>query len=589
MTWKARRSPDAGASCFVSSFIFPRKFGWVCGWSFLLIAVLTWLGWGFWGSSVMGDYALDMADALRLSQGDIPYRDFLPTYGPLHMFLMAPFFKLGTLTLPSIWTATIILITIQTWLLLRLANASLPIFWTAVLGVLQVCVVAFAPANSKFVLGYSQSGFLASFLWVLLLALLAVPSVSRWRWFGAGLILGLQPYTKMDMGIAAVAVLVALLFLAKRDFPLRRWMLVGFFGSWMGIIVLLLAWGADARLLLESTLEGFGQSTMIGDQGLTHRFILLAGGGLILALALAHPRLRPIALRARKTLAPWIPLLLPLALLGDLGRGWYLGPYKNLVLLNFTWALAWTVVAADLAGSVLRHRGLDALRRSRPDTLLLVAVGGIGLLRVAITGWYPLNYYQPALLLLGIGWMARQEARPSFLPRSLFRCVLILALLIQIVFACYENQHFSRPRTVLETRSGPVVLTYDSTTLNDVRLMFSLLSKASADESILCAYEPGFQLVTGMRSAAFYTYFARVGFSGAYQPIREKQALQTFLRKSPRFVLVEKGRATFSRQFGTDYGRELQPIIQSKYRQIFQSHPASMLQMQIYERNEPRP
>src|SRR5690242_191894 len=87
----------------------------------IFIATLTYLGWSWWGFGVEGDYALDLTDPLRRFRGEIPYRDFIPTYGALHFHLVAPFFGLGTSTFAAVWISTAILIWLQTFLVARLA------------------------------------------------------------------------------------------------------------------------------------------------------------------------------------------------------------------------------------------------------------------------------------------------------------------------------------------------------------------------------------------------------------------------------------------------------------------------------------
>lgn len=545
-------------------------------------------GFGTWGAGVWGDNALDLADSLRVFQGDVPYRDFVPTYGPLHL-ASAPLFALGRAFFPSYWSATFLLVVAQMLAIMGMVRRRNDPFWTAMAALLFLACVAFAPINAQLMQGYSASGFLGTLGWTLVLWLLWSGENPRGSspWFTVGAILGLQPFTKMDTGLTACAVLVALsIVLGTRQKHSALRMLAGFLASWAAILLGLVAWGGSPRLILESGLEGMGQATIFGDVVLKQRIEALFLGGAMLTLALALPSLRRKLVRLQRELRPWLIWLLPFALLIDGIRGWPSASLKNMVALHYLCVLVWVLVTARLGAALLRWRSLRALRfRSWPALLAMWVIVGVGIARVSITGWYPLNYCQPSTLLLLLLWFGTRSTQRGF-SRSVYRgtlactALLCLALVIQRL-ACPIHMV-----TRIETPFGEIPISMDPVTRHDLATILEILNAASPGETLLCTYEPSAQLLTGMRSAAFYTYFARVGFSGQYQPVREARALEFFMQRRPRFVLWDKERASFSRFFGHDHSLALARWIEVHYEPVHISPAESRMQVRLYARRD---
>ena len=554
--------------------------------SVALAAMFFITGFGMWGTGVWGDNALDLADALRAFQGDIPYRDFLPTYGPLHM-AFAPLFTLGRAFFPAYWTAIFFLIIVQLVVIVWMVRRRVGIFWGGIAALLFVACGAFAPINAQLMQGYSMSGFLGTLGWTLVLWLLwSAPSRGP-RWFEVGAILGLQPFTKMDTGLAACAVLVTLgVVLGARDGRAALRLAGGFLVAWSAVLLSLVCWGGDPQLILESGLEGMGQAMVFGDVVLKHRIEALLLVGILLALVWAFPSPRQKMVRLERNFGPWLAWLFPLALVIDGIRGWPAFSLKSMVAMNFFCVLVWVLVTARLGGSLLRWRSLRALRfRTWPSVLAMWVISGVGIVRVAFTGWYPLNYGQPAALLLALFWCVARSPKGQK-GHVAWRTALVAAVCFPLALVFHRMNHPLYPATWLSTPFGTVPIAMDPATSHDLSEVLRILDAAPPGETLLCTYEPSTQLLSGMRSAAFYTYFGRVGFSGRYQPTREAQSWDLFMRRRPQFVLWDTERASFSRFFGSDHSRALCRWIEEHYEPSHTSPPLSQVQMRLYRRRD---
>jgi hypothetical protein len=553
-----------------------------------LLALLVTGGWGFWGGTgVFGDHALDLADALRVHQGDVPYRDFLPTYGPLYMVLVAPLFGLGRAFFPALWIASALLIAAQTLALSLAVHRRHGAPASAAFGAIFLACVAFAPINANWMQGYSPSGHLATLGWTAMFLLLLRPGAGPRRWLAIGAIAGLLPFTKMDLGLASAAVALglaaALLCLSRRAALLLA---AGFLATWLGGLALLASWAGRADLLVESALEGLGQASMFGDPTLKRRMGFLFGAGALAALALALPRTRPFALAARRRAGGALPWLLPVALLGDAWRGWAPGSVRCLVLLDWFWALVLVLCAAPLVAAVARTRSVRVLSRLKdwPALLLAILLSGMAVARVSITGWYPLNYSQPALLLLMFRWLA---ARAPLIPaRRAWRAATALGVALALLLCARKNFWPEHEKVPLETAFGTVPVAFAPPASRDLARALAEVRQAPCGESILCTYEPSLQLFSGLRSAAFYTYFGRVGFAGKYQALRERQADALFEKRRPLYVFQMREMAVFSRFFGADHCRELAARVPLGYDPVMTSTPGSPMQFVLFKRRD---
>ena len=546
---------------------FKMFFLLLCGFVVLAISFYAWIGWGQWGYSVIGDYCLDMADALRIYQGDIPYRDFLPTYGALHMFLVAPLFHMGNLFFPLLWIITSILIATQLILLLSIARPLLSYFWLCVLGILSITAMAFAPTNSKFILGFSQSGFLGSFLFTLSFFFLSRASSST-SWLLAGICLGLQPFTKIDLGITATLLVFSLfVFWYKKDRSASLWLLFGFIITWLLCCAFLLIYGGKISLLLGSTLETFGQVNLFNEEKLASRIRWVLGLGAFLTFTLLVPKLRPYMLEFKKRIRPYTLILLPAVICIDAFRTLYQGnQLKHLVILNWLWLFIWTLVTSHVIATLIRRRSLRPLASHSMVLLFsLLIVSGMGFCRVYNSGWYPLNYFQPAMILLGLLWFARQSAPCILHVTKLLKFTLICCLILPIyisVMGCKPSITMSEK---IRTPFGDIGLPFNRRQNENFSRILLKIQSDSPQDILLCTYEPSFYVLTGMRSAGFYTYFNRLAFSGKYQDLREAQSLKLIVDRSPSFVIEDREVGAVHQQFGIQFGWKIADYIHANY------------------------
>ncbi len=574
MTRSAAPRPDPSRVTSVSLFSSVRRQKVFEG--LALAAVLlgfAWVGWGHWGYCVISDYELDIADALRLFQGDVPYRDFLPTYGPLHMFLVAPLFHLGRAFFPVLWTLTLVLVFLQLFSLNHLGRRMFSGIWRMVLMGLAISAVAFAPTNSKFVMGYSQSGFLAVLLGTLALVLLGTGAPSRIRWGVSGICLGLIPFTKLDLGITSFAVVIALSLVWWRPFRSCVMSLLAAYAiTWLTVCLMLALWAGRWDLLLSSTLETFGQVGLFTEPRLSWRIKGFFLAGLFLAMGLCIRRLRPCILWLERSLRPWIFLLLPSAILIDAVRSAIMGPVKQLVMINWLWTLVFVLVGAHVGSAVIRKRSLRPLQ-SGPSILLVAlwVITGMGLLRVLGSGWYPLNYFQPAPLLLGIYGMAasRMRGKPA-LPRPALG-LLLFSLLVQIGASFLGCRPTPYPLDWLSTPYGDIGFPLKPELKKTYQRALHRMGPINPHQFLLCTYEPSWFLLTGMRSAGLYTFFTRLGLTGARLPEREMQSLALIVQRRPVFIFQDHEVGKVHRHFGVDYGLSIADYIRKNYVEVEQS------------------
>lgn len=545
-----------------SSRLFLRIF------AFSGVALLTWYGWGHWGYSVFGDYALDMADALRFSQGDIPYRDFIPTYGPLHMVLTAPFFYLGSWGFPCLWLTNSAFILLQLLLLLRISSYWISRPWQLALLVLALTTMAFPPTNAKFILGYSPSGFLATFLFTLVLTFLESRfPFSCQRWFIAGICLGLIPFTKIDLGFTSFAVMLALGISCYRTAPLAVLGLVGAYaGTWLTGCLLLKLYGALPSLLLGSTLECFGQVVFYNDANLSLQIKLLIGAGGILIALLLTPMIRQRILCFERSLRPLAVFLLPTAILIDTVRTSHHDSLKQMVMFNWYLIVVFVLVAAHVIATILRKKSFRPLCTGHLVILVpLLTIIGMGILRVIASSWYPFNYFNPAVLLLGIFWASRQTRYSKGILRTIIPVILGLSLLLSLYNAIRGCRPQPFPLEWVSTPYGSVGFTLGKRQKETYIYLADLIRQRPGNGFLLCTYEPSLHILTGMRSPSLYTYFTRLGLTGRYETQRETQTLERILAHLPEFVVRDREVGIVHKRFGIEFGREIDAYIRKNY------------------------
>jgi len=547
----------------------------------ILTAVFVASGWGHWGTGVYGDHALDLVDALRFHRGEIPYHDFLPTYGALSMVLVAPLFSFGNYFFTVCWLLTAACVAIQIFLLVRIVSSRISAPWLCLFAFMLVSCIAFAPVNGKWMMGYSPSGYFATILWTILILLLWKSPVSSGRWFPAGLVLGLLLFTKIDMGIAACLVLIALSIAGLRSgISIALRLMAGFLVAWSAVIGALMAYGARVDLLSGSTLETFGQAGIFGDATLKSRMIVLGILGMVFCAGFVIPQTRSRMIQVTRSLEGWLPWILPGALAIDAVRGWNPDSLKQSVAMGYVYVMVWGIIAAHLLATLVRRKSLGIFRfRQWPLWVVLMTVSGIAILRVSVTGWYPLNYSQPALLLIMIFWFARRGMRAS----GLWKVCVVVALGMQIATSLKQNAQVQASFVKVETPFGRVPLRMNENDARNLDSILALLRSAGPDSSLLCTYEPSLHLLTGLRCAEFYTYFNRLGFTGRYQEDREIRSLALLQSRKPLFIVAERERATFSRYFGNDFAHDINDWIQKNYRVVYESPPGVLRSTVVYK------
>ena len=533
----------------------------------LAILGFTWYGWGHWGYGVISDYSLDITDALRLFQGDVPYRDFIPTYGPLHMVLAAPFFYLGKWCFPTFWILTSLLIFLQMILLLRCGSKLLPPFWQFVLLALAISTMVFIPSNSKFIMGYSPSGFLATFLFTIVLVLLCHPIPSCKRWWMAGICMGLTIFTKIDLGFTSIALLITLVVIWHRETLLPTLCLVaGYVGTWIAGCGLLLLYGAQPSLLSGSTLECFGQAVLFSDINLSLRIKILLFLGGCLAVLLLLSTTRRQTLRLESLFRPWAVWILPVSILADSLRAMYNDPLKQMVLLNWYSIGVFTLIGAHVTAVILRKKSLRLFRSSKLVILTpLLVIAGMGILRVLGASWYPLNYFKPAVLILGILWAARQACHASDFSRRWITITMGLCLILSLHSAAKGCRPQPGSLEWIQTPFGAVGFTLGSRQYKTYTQLIDRLQEFPDKNMLLCTYEPSLHLLSGMRSPALYTFFSRLGSSGDYMEEREILTLQLIQKAPPDYIVQDLEAGLVHKRFGVAFGREIENYIRKNY------------------------
>jgi hypothetical protein len=548
-----------------------------------LVGILTWDGWGWWGFGADGDYALDMMDALRRFGGEIPYRDFIPIYGALHVHLIAPFFSFGKQALPVIWICTAGFIWIQSWMILRIAGTIHRGWWTIGAGVLFLTLCAFPSYGTKFLVGYCQSGFLASWLFTLLLVLLSgVPNQSAsgqsYRcWFGVGVLLGAELFTKMDISVTCVivAVVLILILLVNRLRREARVLIAGYASVCFGVWTFLYLQGGKPSLIIETALEGFAAAGVVRDYALQKHLILLGAVVLTGAIAMIVPFLRSRLLRLRPLASLALLLGLPLVFVWDAWRVSRYGSGCDMVGVNYFFCAVVFLVSSRYFVAIWRRRSIALFpHKGHLWKGIACLIGLAGIARAALTGWGVLNYYQPALFLVAIlvwrrSWesLARSYAWGNIAKVPLLT-IASLSMVLVIVGSFGKSWRTVRPSpelVSLDSRWGNIL--YSPSYHRDLLLE---LQEHGGDAYLFTNHLPGIYFYTGMRCASFYTWLPRVGMGGSYQNVREEQTRELFEKREPPFVVLtdEKYRQFHIPQFGKDYNKELLNQITNKYQVI---------------------
>jgi hypothetical protein len=519
-----------------------------------VLAALVVLGWGWWGYGVSGDYSLELADAMRLSLGEIPYRDYFPTYGPLSLVVLAPLFALAEWALPAIWLLSAALIAFMIILVARLGGLKQTTFSPMAVGMLFVLGAAFLAGNSRYIMGYSTAGFMGVCIFGGFFYLLHKSGV---RSHGAILLLGLLLFTKLDLAlVAAVLVLWLMIGRGVREIPRGG---VLFLLPALAFTLYLGGAGVTFNAWLDSQLEMFEGAVYIQDRVLRGRLMLLG----LICLAIAGISRVTVWRSLCKGYQPFIPLLFCMLFAVcawlDMLRIVVMDSVFGPIWINYFWFFVWVWAAAHFLVQTLRYpsRFLERTYR-KPYLCALLLVGAAGIARSAIFGWFPLNYYQPAFVLLAISVLGSGSAKKGV--RRIFFGVGLLALGVTALHPILPASNMVR----FESPYGVVLLRDDSQWREPVEI-YTYLQEKSADEGLLSTYMTGVYVLTGHAPHGIYTYWHRLAASGSYRIRREAEALAMLRKDPPGYVLLEKERATFAPKFGIDFGRELHAWVLANY------------------------
>lgn len=539
----------------------------VIGWLSIFLSLFI-VGWGWWGNSVTGDYALDLTDSMRRSYGEIPYRDFIPTYGALHIHLFAPFFFLGKQTFAAVWGITGFAILIETLLLVSLFRKQKGKFSLWVIGAVFLVHCAFNPSNANYMMGYSPSGFLSSFLWIVAIRLVCslgsrIELVTRRiALISFGVVLGLQIFTKMDPGMMACGILVV--FVVSGLFTKQhywKYVLTGFLGIVFLVWGLLVFQGGRIDILWQSFRGAFSLSSVLIDDSLRFRVILLAIG-IFLSRCLLSTSFKKHLPCSRSLWAAVLILGLPVAIFGDLARENFNGPAKGGVFLKY---YECALVLNGIAGFiilVLKTRSPRLFWKTVFSwKVLTLMVAGGALVRVGTSGWYPFNYYQPAPLIitiLALQWSFKRIGSVKLSCATFFRSAIFGAFaLSMIILGWHSYTYVVRDETAVE-----LVTPWGKCWIPPVYHALPIYSKMAAgskDEGLFASRSPGIYLITGLKPASYLTLMENLAWAGPYSHDWEEQGIAIFHSRKPRFVYIPTYPvlATFGEQYCVLLSKEL--------------------------------
>jgi len=520
------------------------------------IALLSFLGWGYWGFGVSGDYMAEFGDALRIHQGSVPYREFVPNYGILYAASISGLFYFGHHAVAAIFGATALLVFIQLAGLLRMGILS-GRFQQMVYVLLYVGLAAFSLTDSNFMVGFSQSALIAGVLFGFTLLLLNKP-ITLGRAIALGFLLGLQCFTKLDMAVPSLAILFVIL-LAVRT-PSSRWfLLASYIVTWASVILLLLTNEARWTILVESTVDLLiGAPTIVWDSFLRHRMIVVAivVGVIFMLASFFH-----IKQFERKASVLWLSLF-PLVGVVDMVRTEH-DVRKELVITK--WYLYCTV--AWICMRVLRmlaQRGRHIFHHERlVQTICVIIVCFFGFSRAFLSGWYPLGYTMPFVLLLLVGSIPHSIETSR---RAVYRGIRVAWLGIALLFVgrtAVKYQTASNLATFISPY-GPLKVTKECyrkySTFTDAAHQFGAIRRT------LSTF-PFFSVILGSSSVNYHSMPFRLQWARPYD-VQEMRIIQLIKDGNPELILLENIVSETKPLFGSDYGRKILEYIEAHYEPV---------------------
>jgi hypothetical protein len=522
-------------------------------------AFLCFVGWGYWGFGFNGDYTVEFSDALRIHQGSVAYKNFIPTYGILYSCLMSGLFCFGQHSVAAIFLAAFLLILIQFIALTRMGLVRGG-FQQTVFVLLYLGLAAFSLTDSNFMIGFSQSTLIAGVLFALMLLLLNKP-ITWERGIICGFLLGLQWFTKLDMTVPSLTILFILLLTARTASV--RWSLVTSYLATLGLVVLLiLASGGQWTLFVESMTELLiAAPTLAPDTVLRYRMIAVAMAIGIAFLLLTFFRFSRFK---RTLLVLWLGLF-PLIGIMDALRGghdlrkelvltkWYLYCTVTWICMRFLW--------------ILIRRGWRVFHRRRVlQGICVLILCFFGFARAFLSGWYPLGYTMPFILLLIVASIPRSI---GISEKVFFRGLQVAWLGIALLFVGRAAVRYQTASDV-GTFSSP----YGSLLVRgEFYRSFSPFKDAGIrNEKITRTFStyPFISIIHGAASVNLHSVLFRLQWANPYDP-QEMRVLQFLQDGSPELVLLENTASETKALFGSDYGCKIFEYIERNYEPVASS------------------
>ncbi len=524
-------------------------------------ALLSILGWGWWGYGFSGDYIVEFSDVLRVHQGSVPYLNFVPTYGILYPGLMSSLFCFGPNAVTAIFAATILLVFCQLSGLLRMNILSTG-FQQTVFALLYLGLAAFSLTDSNFMIGFSQSSLFAGVLFSLTLLLLNKP-ITPGRAAACGFLLGLQWFTKLDMTVPSLAILFVLT-LAARGASTRCSLLISYTTTVGLVVLLVLANGGQWAIFLESMTELLVAAPTLGsDSLLKQRMIAVAVGVGLTFVVMSHSRLKGLKRRLRTS---WL-LLFPLVGLMDLVRGEN-DPRKELVLIK--WYLYCTTAWICMRFIwMFARRGWKVFHRERLlQFICLVVVCFFGCSRAFLSGWYPLGYSMPFLLLLLVASFPRPIQMPCGGVQGAIRVAWLAIALLFVGRAAVKYQAAS-DLAVFASPHGPLRVT------GEIHRTYSTYVDAAHQcgeiRRTFSTY-PLLPVILGSSSVNYHSVLFRLQWARPYD-VQETRILRLLRDGNPELILLENTASETKALFGSDYGRKILDHIEAHYEPVVSHGP----------------
>jgi hypothetical protein len=528
-----------------------RTFPLVYIFGFLTLTFLTWLGWGFWGYGFWSDHVNDYADGLRLLKGDVPFRDFIPHLGVLNAFVVRCLLPLGQWAHSSIYLITVGIV-LALWIAV-MKSGCLPKpgqQWLFTGLYISVCV--FPSTNGQYIQGYSQMGVTAGVLFALTLYLLRSP-LTDIRCAIASITLALVYFTKIDLMIPALGAAFLILLLPLTSRQRLIWITCNV-ALWFSINAILVLAGSKINLLVESTVECFFAASWAHDDLLRQRMMMLGSVLVFTSFLLGLLRKRGWT----KVFDQILIVLVPVAILLDIFRGEN-DPTKEQVIFRYL-LFSMTIWNFSKIGRIsLRYR-LRFLRHLKPQWVLIYCISLCVFLRVYTTGWYPVGYCLPFVLLIMMNMMPLR--RGSTFSRILYPVLFAVTMVLLV----RTSIHILRlPKTSLVATPWGEIRTLEAE--KNLIEAARIIKQYQGIDSAFCTY-PSLPVLLGLRSVNYHPFLHRLGIARP-QREQEERTLDIVKQRRPEIMYLINEGSEQKPLFGSDYGKNIFEYCETHYNAVW--------------------